>query len=378
MTRNNGMGRILEMTGWAGILLGVALMGCQPQEPIRIGFVGGTSGRGADLGIAGRDGVQLAVERTNAAGGVSGRKVELVTRDDEQDPEVAKRVVRELVNQGVAAIVGPMTSAMGVAVVPVANEAETVLVSPTATTEALSGIDDHFFRVTSTTRVYASRNARYQVDSKHMRHIAAIYDLGNRAFTESWLKNFEGAFVQGGGELVQTVTFTSGETTSYLSLGEELLRPHPDGVLIVANSMDSALICQQIRKLDADIPITLADWGATERLLELGGKAVEGVTVVQTFDRDSTAPRYQEFRKAYIDRFQREPGFAGVYAFDAAEVILNTLEKRERGQNLREAILAIRQYEGLQSPFRFDDFGDVIRPHVSMSIVRDGRFVVIE
>ncbi|MEZ5584870.1 MAG: ABC transporter substrate-binding protein [Candidatus Competibacteraceae bacterium] len=84
------------------LLLGVvAVLGCRAPEPIGIGFVGGTSGRGADLGIAGRDAVLLAVQLRNQTGGVAGRKVNVLIRDDEQKPEVAQRVVRELIAQGV-------------------------------------------------------------------------------------------------------------------------------------------------------------------------------------------------------------------------------------------------------------------------------------
>jgi branched-chain amino acid transport system substrate-binding protein len=361
-----------------GLILSLVFFSCKPPEPIRIGFLGGTSGRVADLGIAGRDGAQLSVEICNQSGGVSGRKLQLIIKNDEQTPEIAERGVRELIAEGVLAIIGPMTSDMGVAVVPIVNDARILLISPTATTEELSGRNDFFFRVTSTTGVFASRNALYQIKTKRMRRVAAVYDLSNKSFTENWLKNFRLTFSKGGGEIVKTITFKSGSDTKYLEIARELLATQSDGVLIIANSMDSALLCQQIRKLDAHIPITLSDWGATERLLELGGKAVEGLTVVQTFDRNSTAPKYQEFRRAYIERFNREPGFAGVYAFDAANVVIEALKKRKDGQGLKETVLVLRKFEGLQSPFSFNDFGDVRRPHVSISIVRDGQFVVME
>ena len=373
---------VLGRLGWSRaavvLILSLVFFSCKPSEPVRIGFLGGTSGRVADLGIAGRDGAQLAVEICNQSGGITGRKVQLVIKNDEQTPEIAERGVRELISEGVLAIVGPMTSAMAVTVVPIVNKARILLVSPTATTEELSGRNDFFFRVTSTTGVFASRNALYQIKAKRMRRVVAVYDLSNKSFTENWLKNFRHAFTEGGGEIVKTLTFKSGSDTKYLEIARELLAIRSDGVLIIANSMDSALLCQQIRKLDIHIPITLSDWGATERLLELGGKAVEGLTVVQTFDRNSTAPKYQEFRQNYIERFNREPGFAGVYAFDAANVVIEALKKRKDGQNLKETVLALRKFEGLQSPFSFNDFGDVRRPHVSISIVRDGQFVVME
>ena len=371
------LSRLAYLGMMTGVILGLVLSACSPPEPILIGFVGGTSGRAADLGVAGRDSVQLAIEERNQGGGISGRRLQLIVKDDEQDPEVAKRVVQELINEGVAAIIGPMTGAMGAAVAPIADQAKILLVSPTVTTEELSGKDDHFFRVSSTTREFARRTALYQLKTNRMRRVAAVYDLGNRAFSENWLKNFTEAFAQGG-QVVLTLGFQVGNDTTFLSIAQELLADDVDGVLIIANSMDSALLCQQIRKLDARIPIVLSDWGGTERLLELGGKAVEGVNVVQTFDRNSSAPRYQAFRQTYLERFHREPGFPGVYSYDATTVVLDALSQRQGEQSLKETVLAVRTFEGLQSSFSFDDYGDVKRPHISIGIVRDGHFLVVE
>jgi len=177
----------------------------------------------ADLGVAGRNGVLLAVELRNRAGGVAGRQVELIIKDDEQDPEVAERVTRDLtervtrdlVAQGVVAIVGPMTSAMAMRVVPVANEAKVLVVSPTVTADDLSGLDDYFFRVIASTRQYASKNALYQ---RNLRRVATAYDLGNKAYTESWLRNFRDAFSQNGGAIIRTLGFQSGGDTPFLPI----------------------------------------------------------------------------------------------------------------------------------------------------------------
>lgn len=163
--------------------------------------------------------------------------------------------------------------------------------SPTVTTEGLSGMGDYFCRVFSAAREYASRSAQYQIESATMKRVAAVNDLGNQSFTENWPTNFRTVFVHHGGEMLRTQTFVSGSGANFLQIARELLEAHGDGILIVAKSMDSAILCQQIPKLDAQIPVILADWGATERLIELGGRAVEGVTVVETFDRNCGAPR---------------------------------------------------------------------------------------
>jgi branched-chain amino acid transport system substrate-binding protein len=89
-----------------GVMLVAFLIGCAPPEPIRIGFVGGTSGRVADLGIAGRNGAQLAVELRNQAGGVAGRAVELLIRDNEQNPDMAERVTAISSRKGLSPLSG--------------------------------------------------------------------------------------------------------------------------------------------------------------------------------------------------------------------------------------------------------------------------------
>lgn len=354
------------------------LSGCDNKKPVLIGFVAGTTGRVADLGISGRDSVQLLVEQCNKQGGIGGRPVRLIIKDDKQDPDEARKATQDLIDQGVAAIVGPMTSDMGMAVTPLLNDARVLAVSPTVTTQHLSGKDDYFFRVSSTTQEYASRSAQYQLKFARSRRLVAVYDKGNSSFCKNWLENFEAPFVAGGGEILAKIPFERKENRSFAEIVQMVLSSEPDGVLIVANSMDSAMLCQQIRKIDPAIYITLADWGATERLLELGGNAVEGVTVVQTFDRDSTNPDYQEFRKTYSKRYRQEPGFPGVYTYDAAQVVLTALKTQKKGQHIKDTILAIREFEGLQGRFSFDDYGDVRRSNASISIVRNRKFVVVD
>jgi branched-chain amino acid transport system substrate-binding protein len=109
----------------------------------------------------------------------------------------------------------------------------------------------------------------------------------------------------------------------------------------------------------------------------IGGESVEGVIVIQTFDRGHPGERYQAFRKTYFNRFKREPGFPGVYAYDATQVVLTALEKQEKKRSLKETILSLGQFQGLQNYFSFDQFGDVTRS-TSISVVRNQKFLVVE
>jgi branched-chain amino acid transport system substrate-binding protein len=367
---------------WLGCVLAMVFLivfsACKSKAPIRIGFLAGTSGRVADLGISGRDAAQMLVDRTNREGGLNGRPLQLIIKDDQQNPERARQAVKELIDAGVQALIGPMTSDMGIAVVPLLNQARLVAVSPTITTEKLTGRDDYFFRVATTARQTATQSAAYHAKDAGIKRMAAIFDLDNRAYSDTWLDSFTAGFTRLGGAIVKVVGFDTHGGRTFLGLTGELLAAKPDGILVIANSVDAALICQQIRKSAPTLSITLAEWGATERLLELGGRAVEGVTVIQPFDRENQAPAYQAFRKAYLQRYKREPGFPGVDAYEATQVVLTALAAQKQGESLKDVILRVRRFEGLQDRFRFDDFGDVVRPNVSMSIIRNHRFVELK
>lgn len=358
----------------AVMVTAASLAACTPPEPVRLGFIGGISGRVADLGIGGRNGAQLAVEQRNAMGGVHGRSIELLIEDDQQNPEMAQLAVTRLIHLKADAIVGPMTSAMAMATVPIVNRTQTLMISPTATTPLLAGLDDHFFRVIASTTEYAKISAAYHFTTQGSRRVAAIFDMRNQSYSKTWLQDYRTAFEAAGGVVSDTVPFSSGDDTQFSVLTERLLHSKPDGVLIVANSVDTALLAQQIRKRDTHINIYTSEWAATERLLELGGKAIEGMVIAQFLDRASQQPSYLAFHKAYVERFQQQPGFAGLTGFDAANVALDAIAARTEGQTLKQAVLAHGEFTGAQSAILFDANGDA-RRDTFMTTIRDGVFV---
>ncbi|HEX9194605.1 MAG TPA: ABC transporter substrate-binding protein [Azonexus sp.] len=357
------------------LLVLVLLSGCGPREPLRIGFIGGLSGRVADLGEAGRNGVQIAIEEINRAGGVKGRQIELLVRDDAQSPEKAIAAVNELIAARVEAIIGPMTSAMAEVVLPLAQRAGVVLVSPTVTAHNFFGIDDMLFLIMSSTRVEAESSAEYHFTQSAVRHVVAIHDARNRAYTESWLRDFTVGFQARGGDVVP-VAFESGPDVDSGAIVRKALAQRPDAILLITGAFDAARLAQNIRESDPGILLFAAQWASTERLIEFGGKAVDGMVLHSYFDHDSKAPGMLRLHQAYRERFQREPGFAGVAAYDAAHVVLEGLARQSGGQALRDALLTRGPFVGAEENIIFDGNGDSRRiPHIT--VVRDGHFVTL-
>lgn len=357
------------------LLLAGLLAACADKEPLKIGFIAGTSGRVADLGVGGRNGVTLAVELRNAEGGINGRKIELIARDDQQDPEKAKAAAQDLVAQKVTAILGPMTSSMALEVVPVGNKNHIVMLSGTVTTNQLTGIDDYFFRVLAATRKFASANAVYQLNRGHKR-IAIAYDLRNLAYTESWLNDYKDAFESGGGKVVRKIGFESGNDVPFGDIAEKLLGSKPDCIVLIGNSVDAANLVQQVRKRNGKIALATSEWAGTERFIQLAGRAAEGVVLGQYLDRYSTQPAFIEFRKRYLKRFSEEPGYPAMVCYNAANALFEAIANQRNGEDLKQALLRIKTFNGLQEPTVFDQYGDAnSRPYLVS--VKDGKFVVI-
>lgn len=357
-------------------ILSLVAVGCSNHESLRIGFLGSISGRVNDLGISGLNGVRLAIDLKNRSGGIRGNQVELIEEDDQQTAEGTKAAFTRLAEKNVAAIVGPMTSSMAMTAVPLANASKIVLVSPTVSTDALSGKEDFFFRVIPSTSEFAQISANYYY-SLGKRRIQAIYDLSNRAYTESWLSDFSREFRQRGGEVLPPISYTAGEKIDFKTLVQQALSQQPDTVLILGTSVETALFCQEIRLVDQNMLLGTTEWAATERLIALGGDNVEGIVIAQIIDYASQLASYQDFRNAYQKRFGNSPGFAALKGFDAANVVLAAMEQRNTGESLDHTLLRVGLFHGAQNPIHFDRYGDV---HGStwLYTVKNGNFVRLE
>ena len=355
----------------------MVLFACSEEPPMKIGFVGGMTGRVADLGIAGRDGVIFAVEEKNQAGGIAGRMLELVVRDDRQDADRAKRAVGELLEEDVFAIIGPMTSSMAVVIKPIIDAGKTVTVSPTVKTDLLSAQDDFFLRVTVPLSSNARLLARAAVNDLHLRTFAVVYDVSNRAFTEPWVNYFAGAVEEQGGEIIAREEFSSSPSVHFLPIAKRIISSSPDAVLLLSNAIDTALLAQQLNKLGSRTRLFSSEWAFTTDLISFGGRAVDGMSSYHSFNANSEDSRYLAFKKAFLQRFGYAPAFASVLAYDAATFLFTGLEKNPAREGLKKSLLEIESYQGLQSRFQVDRFGDVERK-LFLTVVDDGQFRVVD
>lgn len=359
----------LFLTGFVSLSL---LAACEDAGPIKVGFLGSLTGRASEVSQASWNAVQLAVAEVNEAGGINGRPVELVHRDNMASPETAGQNVLALASEGVAAIIGPNLSSVATGMMAPIEETETVTVSPTVSSMAFVGKDDFFFRMNSTTRQNTAAYATHLIDNGE-RRVALLHDLRNAAFSQSWTSEFIKAFEGMGGEIVAAEPFDPYSTVRYSDAVAPLIALDADAIILVGHGVDAALLSQQIRKTGSGVRI-FASQSASTRLIELGGKAVEGLTLLQSYDRYSADPRFSRFREAYEQRFKTSPGYSSIAAYDAATVLFSAMKKAGDAISLKRELLVQGKIQGLQQDLEFDSFGDGSRKAVFVT-VRDGKFV---
>lgn len=359
-----------------GILI-VALASCAARKPIPVGFAGELTGRNAELGVQGRNGAQLAVEELNEQGGIGGRPIELLVRDDVGTPEGAQAADSDLIESGVVAIIGHMTSAQTVAAVPVTEQAGMVLLSPTTSTSQLSGLDDHFFRVTSDSSVAGAVMAGYALKQRGIYSIAALYDSDNAAFSETYWGAFYDTFVTAGGQVTAEISYSSSAEPDFGPLVAQARESGAEGLFMVSSGLDAALIAQQVQNSGWQAPLFASGWSQTETLIRHGGQAVDGLEMVRIYNPDSPAPAFRLFKTRYQERFGHDPAFAAAQSYEAVKVLAAALERTGgEAEGLGQALVEIGTYKGLGDTLVMDAFGDVVRTHYLVR-VQDGAFVVV-
>jgi branched-chain amino acid transport system substrate-binding protein len=345
-------------------LIALALLSsaCSDPEPIRLGFIAGLSGANADLGLAARNGAQLAIEQHSAAAQKGDRPVQLIIRDDELNPEQGKKALAELLEQQVHAVIGPMTSTVAMALAPLATEAGVLMMGGPVSTDMLNGRDDQFFRTIGSNDEHARVMATYLRQKHNIERVSLIVDHRNKAYTDSWAGHFSARFNALGGQIVQTTAFESSTALDYAQVASQALGQKPQAVMLITSALDAALLINQLRQQQEPLIIATAEWAGSGKLIELGGNAVEDVIVAQYINSQDTSAAFTAFSTAFSARYGEAPSFPALTAYNATRVVLQGLSAQRGDETLKQTLLRLRQFEGVQGPIELDAFGDTHSP----------------
>jgi branched-chain amino acid transport system substrate-binding protein len=339
-----------------------------PQPPIKIGLSANLSGTGGTAGEHIRDGALLAVDHINMTGGINGRPLELLIRDDENSDEGIRKADESLINEQVVAIIGHSYSSNTVKAYPLVTSRETLLITAYTATTQLSGKDDLFIRTSVDCALYGKKTVdllrQHDVSS-----IAFLMDMTNPTFVLDWVDHVKKGFSGS----VHEVKFESREHVDWDTVINELLVPHPEAIMFLTEASMTGVALQKLRAKGYKGLQVATLWTQTPGLMRYAGSAAEGLSLVTYIDPDNQRREYLEFSKKMQERFNQTANARSTRSYEIVMILANALKRSEYDAfSLKKALLA-EEYETLMGTLKFDRFGDVVRP-VYEVVVRNGRF----
>ncbi|WP_108165202.1 ABC transporter substrate-binding protein [Saccharospirillum sp. MSK14-1] len=369
-------GRSLKVAILAG-LIGSFSLAASAEDPIKIGLVAALSGQSAKSGEAITRGLTIAIEEINANGGVLGRPLELVRRDDESNPSKGLLAARELIQrEQVAVLFGGLDTPVSLAIVPLANQMQVPFMGVWAagTPITRNGADDNYvFRVSAVDEIVDEALVQYAIDNYDMNNPGMI--LINNPWGESNESGFTKALDSRGMSTAGIERFESSDLDVVPQL-TRLREAGADTLLMVANVAPSAQVVKSLDRMDWDVPI-VSHWGpAGGRFGELAGPSASNVHFIQTFTfTEDQAGKGAAIFEALQQRYPAIESLADVTpavgianAYDALHLTALAIENAGStdGTAIRDGFYTIDSYEGLiktfETPFTPDEH-DALGPN---------------
>jgi branched-chain amino acid transport system substrate-binding protein len=356
--------------------MALAVCGCiRDSGQIVIGLAGPMND---PLGVAELHAARLAVDQVNANGGIKGRMLHLRVADDSGTENGAVRAAQSLHDDpAVVAVVGHLTSGATMAAAPVyGGDGHPVpVVSPTASSPSLSGVNPYFFRVCPSDVSYGPALARFAFNRIGARIAGVIYL--NDDYGRGVRLAFANEFTRLGGVVVEEDPFlpTTRSVEPFLSH----MRGAGVGVLILAADVPGAeIVLRDMRSLGLRWPVLGSDAMVG---IEADTALADGVRMATAYLPDSPGDRNAAFVLDYFRATKGErPNDVAGLTYDAVQLLLQAIEAvgadREAIRDYLATVGAQRPaFAGVTGPIAFDSSGDVSDKPVTMAVVRGGRLV---
>ncbi len=356
-------------------LIIVLILNRQVTEPgkIRIGVLTTLTGPSAQYGQSALNGVLMAVEEINNKGGISGKKIDLIIEDDGGEVSRAVLAFRKLVNiNKLPVIIGPISSSASMACSPIANQLKAVLFSPAAATPDFTSPNDYTFRNRISSKFEISELAKFSYQKLNLRNVAILYvnndwGLGAKEY-------FDLSFREIGGSILASEAFAEGA----IDLRSELAKIktlEPDGIFVVGQGPEGGYALKQAYELGIKTQFLSALSIQRSDVLEIAGKAANGVIYSAPFYNPTHSKRSEQFERNYLEKFGQNSDLFSGNGYDAAYIISAAIEKGSyTAERIRDVLFTIKNYEGVTGNTSFDENGDVMKP-ISIKKIENGKFV---
>ncbi|MEO0315916.1 MAG: hypothetical protein RI928_2372 [Pseudomonadota bacterium] len=373
------------------VILLVAMLFCTkvfsaPEEPIRIGLSGPFTGGSAPMGESMRNGVRLAVEEINSIGGIHGRLIELIERDDQANNELGARIAEELTRMKVTATIGIVNTGVGLASIDYYQKSKIPLMVAVSTGPALTrkfappaASGNFIFRVSPTLDLEA-RIICSDLKRRGLMRVALMTDV--TPYGESGLQAFSEQARLSGLDVVTQLRFKIGET----DMSGLLQRAHAAGASAVVGwgiGPELAQIARGMQAMGWRAPL-LGSWTLSMRnFIDAAGPAGEGALMPQTFIQDAGSTAKNSFLLAYRRSFKNDlipSPMSAAQGYDGMHLLALAMRQTKSldGDTLRRALESLEfRYQGVvtsyEKPFSADDHDAITANMMVIGRVTAGR-----
>ena len=279
-------------------------------QDVPIGEFASLTGSEATFGVNSSNGIELAKEEVNNAGGVlGGRRIKIILEDDQSRPGQPSAAVKKLIaNDKVVAVLGEIASSRSLEAGPICQAAKVPMVSPGATNPRVTETGDYVFRVCFIDTFQGTVMAKFTLDTLHANKIAIMTDVRND-YSVGLTKYFKEYYESHGGKVVAERSFSgSGTDRDFRAQLTAIKATQPDAIFVPGYYTEAGLIAKQARSLGLKQPLLGGDGWDSPKLSEIGGSAIAGSYFATHFSTQDKNPQAQDFVRKYQAKFHAATG----------------------------------------------------------------------
>lgn len=370
----------LLLLGACGAVLS-GLTGCSGGggDAILVGEFASLTGKEATFGISSHEGTQLAIEEVNAAGGVLGKQIKLLTEDNQSKAGESANVANKLISKdGVVALLGEVASSRSLEAAPICQQGGIPMISPASTNPKVTETGDFIFRVCFIDPFQGTVMANFASKTLKAKKVAVFTDVKSD-YSKGLAKFFKEGFTKAGGTIAAELDFNGGDKDFKGQL-TAIKSAAPDAVFVPGYYTDVALICIQAKELGLSVPFFGGDGWESDTLVKIGGSAVEGHYFSTHYASDATSPKVTAFVEAYKKRYSgKMPDAMAALGYDSALFLVDAIKRAgtTEGPKLRDAMAATKEFDAVTGKMAMNAQRDAVKAAVIMQ-VKDGKFKFVE
>jgi len=355
-----------------------AAPGAGGGDVIKVGEFASLTGSEATFGQSSHNGTQLAMDELNAAGGLLGKKIQLLTEDDQSQAGQSATVVRKLISSDeVVAILGEVASSRSLEAAPICQQNKIPMISPSSTNPKVTETGDYIFRVCFIDPFQGTVMANFAQKTLKLQNVAVLTDVKSD-YSVGLAKFFKEGFLAGGGKIAAEQNYSGGDKDFNAQL-TSIKAVNPDGIFVPGYYTEVGLIALQAKQLGITIPIFGGDGWESSSLVSIGGAALEGDYFSTHFSPQDTTPAVQNFVKKYEAKFKDAPDAMAALGYDSAMMLADAIKKTGAtdGPKVRDALAGEKDFPGVSGNITIDASRNASKPAVILEI-KNGAFQYVQ